>query len=223
MSSGEPALRLPRAVVFAAVCVVVSAVAHAFAGGGTVSPGVMALGAVGALAVAYPLNGRERGPQMVLAATIGAQALLHELFARSAPAGPAVPFPPVPFPSVPFPPVPVAEIGPTVGGLPPVPAPLAEAGPAGQLDEGMSLAHLALAVTTGWWLYRGERAVWLMLRLWSAAPLGVLRWIRALSAGVFAPPARPVPPSEPGPHVGREVEAAIHRRGPPLRPAPAQG
>ncbi|MFF4776046.1 hypothetical protein [Microtetraspora fusca] len=213
MSPEEPALRLPRAVVFAAVCVVVSAAAHAFAGGGTVPPEVMALGAVGALAVAYALNGRERGPQAVLAATIGAQVLLHELFAWSAPAGPAAPFPPAP----------VVGIGPVVGPLPPVPPPFAGSGHAGHLGVGMTLAHLVLAVITGWWLYRGERAVWLMLRLWSAAPLAVLRWIRALSAGVFAPPARPVPPSEAGPYVGREVEAAIHRRGPPLRPAPAQG
>ncbi|MGI5488396.1 hypothetical protein [Microtetraspora malaysiensis] len=161
MSAEEPSLRLPRAVVLAVVCVVVSAVAYALAGG------------------TFP-------PEL-------------------------------------FPPALAVEIGSAVGGLPPVPPPLAGAGHAGHLSVGMSLAHLVLAVTTGWWLYRGERAVRLMLRLWSAAPLGVLRWIRALSAGVFAPPACPVPPSEPGPYVGREVEAAIHRRGPPLRPVPAQG
>ncbi|WP_067179506.1 hypothetical protein [Microtetraspora niveoalba] len=205
MSSEEPALRLPRAIVFAAVCVVVSAAAHAFAGGGAVPPDVMALGAVGALAIAYALNARERGPEVVLTATIGVQVLLHELFVWSAPGASLTPLP-------------AAGITPAVYPLPTVPP---GTGHGGHLGVGMSLAHLVLAVTTGWWLYRGERAVWLMLRLWSAAPFAVLRWMRAVSAGMFTAPDRPVPQTEPGPYIGREVEAAIHRRGPPSRPAPA--
>ncbi|MCC5582017.1 hypothetical protein IMZ11_41100 [Microtetraspora sp. AC03309] len=183
MSPEEPALRLPRATVFAAVCVGVSAGGHVLAGGGPVPPDVMALGALGALALAYALNGRERGPEVVLTATIGAQVLLHELFALSAPVTSAVSE--------------ISDVS-TTSEMPPtqamqaMPVALSDAGHGGHPGLGMSLAHLVLAVSTGWWLYRGESAVWLMLRLWGAAPLAVLRWIRAASTGTFAPPARPV-------------------------------
>ncbi|GLW99109.1 hypothetical protein [Microtetraspora sp. NBRC 16547] len=218
MSPEVPALRLPRAIVFAAVCVVVSAAGHAVAGGGSVPPDVMALGAVGTLALAYALNGRERGPEVVLTATIGAQILLHELFAWSATTMLSTPVPSIPMPSTPMPAV---RIVPGMAAIPAAPVVLSGAGHGGHLGVGMPLAHLVLAASTGWWLYRGERAVWLMLRLWNTAPFAVLRWIRAVSVGTFSPPGRAVPPSEPGPYVGREVAAAIHRRGPPPRPAPA--
>jgi hypothetical protein len=78
-------MRLARATVFAAACAAVSAAGHVLAGGAAIPPGVLAAGALGALALAYALNGRERGPHMVLGATIGAQLALHELFTRAAP------------------------------------------------------------------------------------------------------------------------------------------
>lgn len=85
VSPSEPVLRSARAIVFAVVCVVVSAGGHVLAGGARVAPAVMLAGAAGAGALAYALNGRERGRAVVLGATIAAQAALHDLFSLTAP------------------------------------------------------------------------------------------------------------------------------------------
>ena len=45
----------------------------------------------------------------------------------------------------------------------------------------MTLAHLVVALGTGWWLHRGESALWLMIRLYG----GRVPLIRLLFA---APP-----------------------------------
>ncbi|UBU17567.1 hypothetical protein [Nonomuraea gerenzanensis] len=79
-----PALRLARAVVFATVCGAVSAGGHALAGGGPVPFGGHLAGVLAALGLAYLIDGRERGPAAVLAATAGTQLLLHQLFERLA-------------------------------------------------------------------------------------------------------------------------------------------
>ncbi|RCG27037.1 MFS transporter [Sphaerisporangium album] len=181
MSAEEPLLRLARAAVFATVCVVVSAAGHVFAGGGEVDPAVLAAGAAGALGLAYPLSGRERGPEVVLGTSIAAQILLHELFTRTS--------------------QPVATL---LGS------------PHGHLTFGMLAVHVTVAMVTGWWLYRGESAVWLMLRLRAAAPLPLLRWLFA--AGTRALPTAPpvVPASSPQPPPAWEIPAAIPRRGPPV-------
>lgn len=78
-------MRLARAIVFAVVCAAVTAAGHAFAGGAAVAPGVMVAGGLGALVLAYGLGGRERGPEVVLGATVGTQVLLHQLFGVTAP------------------------------------------------------------------------------------------------------------------------------------------
>ncbi|MEV0612418.1 hypothetical protein AB0I81_03770 [Nonomuraea sp. NPDC050404] len=78
-------LRLSRAVVFATVCGAVSAGGHALAGGGLVPFGVYLAAVLAALALAYLIDGRERGPAAVLAATVGTQTVLHQLFERLAP------------------------------------------------------------------------------------------------------------------------------------------
>ncbi|MCA2226525.1 MFS transporter [Nonomuraea aurantiaca] len=78
-------MRLARAMVFAVVCAAVTAAGHAFAGGAAVAPGVMVAGGLGALGLAYVLSGRERGPEVVLGATVGTQASLHKLFELTAP------------------------------------------------------------------------------------------------------------------------------------------
>ncbi|TYB65332.1 hypothetical protein FXF51_19120 [Nonomuraea sp. PA05] len=78
-------LRLSRAVVFATVCGAVSAGGHVLAGGGAVPFGVCLAGVLAALGLAYLIDGRERGPAAVLAATAGTQLVLHQLFERLAP------------------------------------------------------------------------------------------------------------------------------------------
>ncbi|GAA2210845.1 hypothetical protein GCM10009850_063040 [Nonomuraea monospora] len=78
-------LRLSRAVVFATVCGAVSAGGHVLAGGGAVPFEVYLAGVLAALGLAYLIDGRERGPAAVLAATAGTQLVLHQLFERLAP------------------------------------------------------------------------------------------------------------------------------------------
>ncbi len=181
MSSASSALRLSRAVVFATVCGAVSAGGHALAGGGPVPLEVYLAGVLAVLASAHLIDGRERGPVAVLAATVSAQTVLHQLFERLAPA---------------------ADAGPAHGH----PAPAA----------GMALAHLTVAALTAWWLYRGERALWLVLRLY-ATPPPVIRLLVSAPVGVAAPSWRPVTPPEIPAYVGRTVSQTVSRRGPPAR------
>ncbi len=84
-------LRLARAVVFATVCGAVSAGGHALAGGAPVPFGVYLAGVLAALGLAYLIDGRERGPAAVLAATVSTQMVLHQIFDRLAPGDPAAP------------------------------------------------------------------------------------------------------------------------------------
>lgn len=160
-------LRLARAIVFAVACVAVTAAGHALAGGAAIAPATLAAGGLLSLGPAWVLGGRERGPEVVLAATAAAQFALHELFAT--PMGAHAHF-----------------------GL------------------GMPLAHLTVALLTGWWLYRGESAFWLMLRLWlNGLP-------RLLPLAPLPTPVRPAPVQGAyAPFVTRWVATPIGRRGPP--------
>lgn len=73
-------LRLLRAAVFAAVCVVLAAAGHAIASCATVPLWTLGAGFLGALAVVVPLAGRERSlPGMAALLAVG-QTVLHTLF-----------------------------------------------------------------------------------------------------------------------------------------------
>ncbi|MEU1881060.1 hypothetical protein ABZ470_27460 [Streptosporangium sp. NPDC020072] len=76
-------LRLLRALAFTTACLAVSAGGHAFSAGASLSVAALAAGAAGLLVVVLPLVGREHPPAAVVGTTIGAQVLLHELFART--------------------------------------------------------------------------------------------------------------------------------------------
>ncbi|MFF7495116.1 hypothetical protein [Streptomyces rubiginosohelvolus] len=86
-------LRLMRAAVFTAVCVVLSAAGHILAAGTAVPAWTLLAGFLGVLAVAALLAGRERSLPGIVGALAGGQILLHVLFAYgshgSAPAGTA--------------------------------------------------------------------------------------------------------------------------------------
>ncbi|WP_327582393.1 hypothetical protein OHA25_41590 [Nonomuraea sp. NBC_00507] len=179
VSSASSALRLSRAVVFATVCGAVSAGGHALAGGGLVPFEIYLAGVLAVLASAYVIDGRERGPVAVLAATAGAQTVLHQLFERLAP---------------------------VAGG---------EAGH-GHPAPGMTLVHLTVAALTAWWLHRGERALWLMIRLYGT-PLPLIRLLVTVPAACAVPVGRPVSTPEVPMHAGRIVSRAVSRRGPPGR------
>ncbi|MFE6918046.1 hypothetical protein [Streptomyces rubiginosohelvolus] len=74
-------LRLMRAAVFTAVCVVLSAAGHIFAAGTAVPAWTLLAGFLGVLAVAALLAGRERSLPGIVGALAGGQILLHVLFA----------------------------------------------------------------------------------------------------------------------------------------------
>ncbi|GAA0916040.1 MFS transporter [Nonomuraea longicatena] len=80
-----PVFRLIRAAAFAAVCVLVSAGGHLFAGGGAISPIALGLGFGVPYVLALVVNGRERSRESVLVATSVVQLVLHQVFARVAP------------------------------------------------------------------------------------------------------------------------------------------
>ncbi|MFI6908326.1 hypothetical protein ACIBKY_44190 [Nonomuraea sp. NPDC050394] len=81
-----PVLRVIRAAAFAAVCVLVSAGGHAFAGGGLISLPALLLGFAAPYLLALAVNGCERSRESLLAATVVVQLVLHQVFARVAPA-----------------------------------------------------------------------------------------------------------------------------------------
>ncbi|MFD3961030.1 hypothetical protein [Streptomyces bacillaris] len=74
-------LRLMRAAVFTAVCVVLSAAGHTFAAGAPVPAWTLLAGFLGVLAVASALAGRERSLRSIAGALAGGQLVLHVLFA----------------------------------------------------------------------------------------------------------------------------------------------
>ncbi|MFJ8310135.1 MULTISPECIES: hypothetical protein [unclassified Streptomyces] len=73
-------LRLLRAAVFAAVCVVLSAMGHVMAACATVPWWTLLAGFLGVFAVVSPLAGRERSLPPIAAALAAGQLALHTLF-----------------------------------------------------------------------------------------------------------------------------------------------
>ncbi|WP_329400658.1 hypothetical protein [Streptomyces melanogenes] len=73
-------LRLLRAAVFAAVCVVLSALGHVLAACATVPWWTLLAGLLGVFAVAAPLAGRERSLPSIAGALAAGQLALHTLF-----------------------------------------------------------------------------------------------------------------------------------------------
>ncbi|MFI5650574.1 hypothetical protein ACIA71_05115 [Streptomyces anulatus] len=268
-------LRLMRAAVFTAACVVLSAAGHALAAGAPVPAWTLLAGFLGVLGVATVLAGRERSLPSIVGALAGGQILLHVLFAygshgsapAAAPTGgdnPLIRF----------------AAGLVCGGGPAQlnaadahrivssagidPSTLA--GTHGHLADGgagavgtaasaapdgasgiaqvcaavsallpslpMFLAHVLVALATGWLLRRGEIALFELARLsaHSAQALAAgarlrslraaLALVRALRAGareqLLAGPRVPGHSDEvPMPAVGDPLQHLVIRRGPP--------
>ncbi|WP_378788192.1 hypothetical protein ACFMQL_30380 [Nonomuraea fastidiosa] len=86
----------------------------------------------------------------------------------------------------------------------------------GHAATGMMLVHLTVAALTAWWLHRGERALWLIIRLYGI-PLPATRLLVTAPAVAepWTPAWRPATP-EAAPRRGRLISRAISRRGPPV-------
>ncbi|WP_431907932.1 hypothetical protein [Nonomuraea jabiensis] len=87
----------------------------------------------------------------------------------------------------------------------------------------MPMIHLAAAMSSSWWLARGELALAMLLHLNAVCVAGV-RTLIAVAITVLAPLAvigrpRPAPVRpEPGPRVPALLAAVVPRRGPPAFP-----
>ncbi|MDX2681696.1 hypothetical protein [Streptomyces soliscabiei] len=195
---GAVASRLTRAGVFAAVCVVTTALGHAVMSGDVLPWWAVGLAFVATAWQGWWLTSRERGAALVVGATVSAQGLLHLLFGLAH----AI--------------VREPEAGSSAGELPTVghgvvlsssgmamhmhhsgadmtigangtagvhaALPL-ESVIAGQGTAGMLLAHLLAAVVCGLWLWRGELAAHQMGRALAVLLFAPLRRIRRLLTG----------------------------------------
>ncbi|MFK0121093.1 hypothetical protein [Streptomyces sp. NPDC090994] len=203
--------RAARAGVFAAVCVLLAALAHATMSGDSVPWWAMAAGAAATGVAGWLLAGRERGRPLIVAVVTAVQLVLHETFAHAQTLASA----PVPHPAA------STSTGSmdthamhsmhmgsmemhsvatgSMGGMDMGAGAHAGHGMAG-LDHmhgmsgaaslGMLAAHLLAAVLCGLWLAHGERAVFRVLRAaaaWLAAPL---RLLLALPTPVGRPSVR---------------------------------
>ncbi|MFJ8626463.1 hypothetical protein ACIRD3_26995 [Kitasatospora sp. NPDC093550] len=243
-------LRLARAVPFALVCTLIAAAGHALAGGGNVPPTALAAGFVAVLALAAVCGGRERSLAAIAGALGAGQLGLHCLFhglgghGAGSMSGMRHGSGPLTVPQVAGRLI-CNETHPgTLAGLPGSPTPEQLVSSAG-LDPhafaaapwwqggvfGMSptmlAGHLAAALVAGWWLRRGEAALWRLLRVaasaarehWAAPLRSAFALVAALLRGLFgvAGPVRrfggrggegPLP-------VGAVLRHSVVRRGPP--------
>ena len=111
------------------------------------------------LGVAAVLAGHERSLATILGGLLSGQFALHVLFSAAQPDAVAHP----------------AHGGAAVGLT-----------PVAQSGAGMTLAHLAAAAASAWWLWRGERAVWSLARWVAALAAWSIRWAFASLGAVPA-------------------------------------
>ncbi|MDA0632102.1 MFS transporter [Nonomuraea sp. MCN248] len=170
-------LRLIRTTAFAAVCVLLAALAHWLSGGARPEPWALTAGVLAVFASAAALSGRERSPAQVACLLVAAQLGLHELFGGD--------------------------------GTGYVAAHLHGQGLGEAL--GMLTAHLTATLLTGWWLARGESALWALLRRLARRLLFPRPAPAPAAARPLAPVvrARAVPPDP-------ALRHSLARRGPPL-------
>ncbi|WP_405529864.1 hypothetical protein OG426_48105 [Streptomyces canus] len=226
--STAAALRPARAAVFAAVCVVTTALGHALMSGDLLPWWAVGVAFAVTASAGWWLTFRERGVETVVGATVVAQGLLHLLFslapglvsARGAAAG-----------------------APNVAGAPATHHGMAAMSHSGMLvhrpgamgepaeepllsvvthggSGGMLLAHLLAAVACGVWLWRGEAAVHRIGRALAAVLFAPLRRVcrvlfRAVAWRELPLRRAAVGGPEPRRSTPAELRHAVVRRGPP--------
>ncbi|MFG2819461.1 hypothetical protein ACGFX4_08555 [Kitasatospora sp. NPDC048365] len=208
-------LRVLRAVPFALVCTLIAAVGHALVGGGEVAPRALVTGFLAVGVLAALLGGRERGLPVIAAALGLGQLGLHCLFhglsggmtsgaamtgmhhpdALTQAAGRLLCDDRVGNGPTPVPPGTTAEQVVSAAGLDPQAFTATAAGTHASgllgMTPGMLLGHLAAALVAGWWLRRGEAALWRLVRLTAHTArqvAGPLRTVLALAAALLLGP-----------------------------------
>ncbi|GAA4612630.1 hypothetical protein GCM10023195_54320 [Actinoallomurus liliacearum] len=79
----DPVFRLPRALIFAAVCTALAVAGHSVSSHEPVPPAAVGAGLVGLAVVGVFLTGVERSLGTILAGLLGGQFMLHVLFAAA--------------------------------------------------------------------------------------------------------------------------------------------
>ncbi|MET8946789.1 hypothetical protein ABZX30_25285 [Streptomyces sp. NPDC004542] len=197
--SPSPAVRVLRAAVFAAVCVLLAAAGHGLAVGDMPPVRVDAAGFLGVSALGWLLGGRERSLLGIGSAMLATQAGLHLVFDA---AHRAV-----------TPPVGAMDMtmahGQVMTGMSP-------AHPVHAVTAHATAAHVLAALVASWWLRRGEAALFSLLRRAAALVPGLAAWWRdAPLPAVLDGPLRA--PADPGPLRLLPLRHAVNRRGPPAR------
>ncbi|MGP2438335.1 hypothetical protein [Streptomyces sp. JW3] len=234
--------RAARAGVFAAVCVLLAALAHATMSGDSVPPWAMAAGAGATGLAGWLLAGRERGRAVIVAVVTGVQLVLHEAFSQAQ----ALAFAPIPAPATP---TGTGSLGtqsmgahsthsgsmgthsmgamdmgsmsgmPTGGGASTDHA-MTGLGHAhtmsGAASAGMFAAHLLAAVLCGLWLAHGERAVFRVLRATAARLAAPLRLLLALPEPMDRPTVRRRRTAVVDSPVRLLLRSSLTFRGPPV-------
>ncbi|MET7285342.1 hypothetical protein [Streptomyces sp. NPDC005573] len=228
--SASSAVRGLRAAVFAAVCVLLAAAGHGLAMGVMPRPGVDGAAFLTVAGLGWLLGGRERSLPGIGAVMLATQAALHVTFdAAQRATGPASPW--------------AGSTGKThmpghhmgghamhgmqaMRGMRGMDAmhSLQAMGAIGGGGGGMrphaltahaTAAHLLAALVASWWLWRGEAAVWGLLRRAGALVPGLAAWW----GNVPLPVPVPVPlrfPAVAGLPCLLPLRHAVSRRGPPV-------
>jgi len=203
MTTG-PGFRLARSAIFAALCVVTTALGHALMSGDDLPGWAVGYSFAAVTSGAWWLTGRERGALAVTAATVSTQFLLHSVFTVSQL-------------------VTGTDFPGTSGtaGLTRMSAMHADSG-THAWSPGMVLAHLLAALACAVWMWRGEAAAFRLgraLASFVAEPLRLagllLAFVRPTAhgpvrvAGAFGPLLRQ--PRRSG------LRHVVTRRGPPAQ------
>ncbi|MFI6559860.1 hypothetical protein [Streptomyces sp. NPDC050534] len=191
-----PSVRVTRAAVFAALCVLLAAGGHALATGAAPHMWVQAAGFGPVFAAGCLLAGRERSLPAIGAGTLTAQGGLHLAFDAVRPHMA----------------VPMHGMG-AMRGMSGMSMAHQHA-----LTPHATVAHVGAAAVLTWWLRRGEAAVWSLLRRAASLVPGLAAWWRARGGTWRVPDTRgAVRLGAGGPRPLRRLllRHAVQRRGPP--------
>jgi hypothetical protein len=196
-------VRALRAVVFTAVCVLLTTLGHGLSAGAAPAAASVLTGGALLLVLAWYLASRERSLAQLLTGVLAAQVGMHLLFSAVTATETTA--------------VAEANLGSAAHPgheLAPVAVQSGES-----LTIAMLLAHLAAGLVAAWWLRQGETAVWELSR--SLAAVAAVPFFRLLSllgvaVATVAAPLGAVPiPARPVRLPGLVLLHAVVRRGPP--------